>query len=80
VILVLAGCTSIPEKPITQTVNVMVPVPIKCHITLPSIPRWELSRIALDASLFDLSRAAVIELRQHYAYELELRAAITSCE
>ena len=79
-ILLLTGCaTAIPEKVVTQTVEVKVPVMVRCQTTLPPLPLWELSRMNPDASLFDLVKAIAIEVKQRQAYEALLTAAVLAC-
>ena len=79
-ILLLSGCaTAIPEKPIVQTLEIKVPVAVPCRVTLPERPVWELDKTSPDAALFDLAKAAVIEIKQRRAYTAELEAAAKSC-
>ena len=80
-VLLLAGCGTapIPQPDIVRTVEVRVPVGIPCKVVLPPVPLWELDRISPDAPLFELVRAAVIELKQRQQYEALLRAVAESC-
>lgn len=77
--LLLAGCSAIPEKPIVQTVEVKVPVQVPCKVSLPERPVFELDKTPADAGIFDLAKAAVIEIKQRRAYQAELEAAAKSC-
>ena len=79
--LLLAGCaTAIPEPVVTQTVEVMVPVPgPPCRVTLPERPVYELDRTPPGADIWTLARNAIIELRQRASYIALLEAASKSC-
>lgn len=80
-VVLLAGCAAtVPPPPVVNTVEVKVPVLVPCKVSLPAAPVWELSRTSADASLFELAKAAVIEIRQRIAYETELLAAMKACE
>jgi hypothetical protein len=80
-IALLAGCAAtVPAPPIVNTVQTKVLVPVPCHVALPTIPQWEMSRMTPAASLFDLAKSAAVELRQRHAYEIELLAASKACE
>lgn len=77
---ILAGCaTAIPEPVVTQTVEVRVPVPVLCKVSLPERPVYELDRTHKDADIWTLARAAVVELRQRQAYQALIEAAARSC-
>ena len=80
-VLLLAACATapIPQPDIVRTVEVRVPVGIPCKVVLPPVPLWELDRTSPDAPLFDLVKAAAIELKQRAAYEILLLAAAVSC-
>ena len=80
VAILLTGCASaIPEKPIVQTVEVRIPVQVPCKVELPATPVFELDRTSPDASLFELARAAVIEIKQRRIYAKFLEAALAAC-
>lgn len=56
-----------------------MPVSVPCRVALPERPVWELDRTSPDASLFDLVRAVMIELKQRQQYQILLEAAARSC-
>jgi hypothetical protein len=79
--LILVGCATpkTPEPPIIRTVEVKVPVQVPCVVQLPTKPVWELDRTPPDSGIFDLAKAAVIEIKQRIQYQIVLEAAAKSC-
>lgn len=79
--LLISGCAAtIPAPTVVRTVEVQVPgPPVPCRVTLPEKPLWELDRTSPDAGIFELVRAAVIELKQRQQYQILLEAAARSC-
>lgn len=76
----VAGCAAaIPAKPIVQTVEVKIPIAVPCKVAIPEHPAWELDKTPPDAALFDLVKAAIIEVRQREAHEKLLHAAALAC-
>lgn len=79
-IILLTGCASpLPEPVVTQTIEVQIPVEVPCWVKLPEKPIWELDRTPVTATIFELARAAVIELRQRQAFQAQLEAAAKAC-
>lgn len=74
--LALAGCAAAPE---VQTVEVKIPIPVKCRVQLPEAPRWAMDAIFPDADIDTLMAAALAEIAQREGYEIQLKAAIAAC-
>lgn len=79
ILLSIAGCQGVPEKPIVQTVIVEKPVQVPCRIPAIERPAWETER-ANSADPVLVSRAIRAELEQRRAYEAKIEAAAKSCE
>lgn len=79
--MLLTGCATspIPAPPIIRTIETKIAVAVPCKITVPPVPLWELSRTSPDAGLFELVRAAMIEVKQRKIHEKLLEAAALGC-
>lgn len=64
-----------------QTTTAPPPAPrlIPCASSLPAEPAWPLDALPLTANIFEKGRAAIAEVELRIAYELTLKAALTSC-
>ena len=74
--LTLAGCASEPRIEYRE-VKTVVPVP--CRVTLPDEPDYATNSLALDAPIFDMVRALLVEREQRKARDVEVTAAAKSC-
>lgn len=77
VLALLTGCAT-PE-PIYKPVTVEVPVVKPCVIERPAAPTSALASVDPHASLFDKTKAMLIELDHRMAYEAWLESALQSC-
>ena len=75
---ILTGCATPPVE--YKSVEVKVPVPIACAVTLPDVPKWARSATTKDSNIDELAKAHVSELIQREAYEAELKASIAGCK
>lgn len=75
VLLLLAGCSSIPSSPI----EVQVPISIPCKIQLPVKPNFSTNMLGIGEDIFTQVKSLLAERKQRQGYELELEAAIESC-
>ena len=76
-VLLLAGCTSVPETPVAPDV-VRVLVPIRAEPKqreLPEKPRFLVDDLPLGSTLADQARMCFAERDQRKAYETELEGA-----
>lgn len=64
-----------------QTTAGLRPAPrlIPCATAVPAEPTWPLDALPLTANIFEKGRAAIAEVELRIAYELQLKAALTSC-
>lgn len=78
-ILLLAGCTTVPEVRIPETVRVPVPVPCISHEARPQRPalRTEADLMAMDS--YRRTLAAWSELLTLRAWSGELEAVVEGC-
>lgn len=77
VIAMLAGCATPRERIVTKEVR--VPIAIACAPTIPPKPSYEGDTVDLNGSIFDLTRALLIEREQRKAEITEVRAALVGC-
>lgn len=73
----LAACAA-PET-IFKPVPVDMPVAIPCRIVPVPAPDFATAHITTHDDLFTKIRAALVELEQRKAYEVELNARIKTC-
>lgn len=71
----LVGCSSVPSKPI----EVQVPVSIPCKITPPNKPDFSTNNLGIGMDIYTQVKTLLAERKQRQGYELELEAAIESC-
>lgn len=71
----LSACNTSPSKPI----EVLVPVITKCKIELPNKPDFALGNLGIGEDIFTQVKTLLAERNQRQGYELELEAAIKSC-
>lgn len=76
-IILLGGCAH--TEPRIEYREVKVPVSVPCRVTLPDEPSYAADQVSLDAPLFDLVRALLVEREQRKAREVEVTAAAKSC-
>ena len=74
--LALAGCATEPRIEYRE-VKVVIPVP--CRVDLPDEPDYATNSLALDAPIFDMVRALLVEREQRTARDVEVTAAARSC-
>lgn len=72
VALLVAGCTTLPEK-------AYIPTPVPCRVVKPQEPVFATSTLTTDSDIFQQARALVAEIGQRMAYEKLLNAAIDGC-
>jgi len=85
-LLVLTGCAS--PAPVNQkpTDAIFVPTPVSilvrevCQVEAVPEPAWAVDQVALDASVFEKSKAVLAEIEQRRDYENQLKAAAKKCE
>lgn len=75
--LSLGGCAHTEPRVVYREVKTVVPVP--CRVTLPDEPAYATADLSLDAPLFDMVRALLVEREQRKADQVEARAAARSC-
>lgn len=76
----LAACATKPPEPVVRTVTVQVPIRVPCKPTVPAVPTYAADAISLEAGIFDLVKALLIDREQRKAESTELRGAIASCQ
>ncbi len=79
-LLLVAGCTSLPEKPPVppQTVTVNKPVTVykKCPVTMPEAPLW---CVPGDDSDVEWLRCELADMKLARPYIRELETALRLC-
>jgi hypothetical protein len=77
-IIFLTGCATAEPRVVYR--DVKVPVSIPCKVTEPAVPAYAADSVELDAPLFSLVRALLVEREQRKAEAVELRAAVRACQ
>jgi len=75
----VAGCAADRPVPVTQTVNVPVPVPCVSRESVPARPNYEFDKLQLSASDGEKILALGRDWPRGRAYEGELEAIIAAC-
>ncbi len=79
--IILAGCTHTPKAPepriITQRVE--VPIRVPCKPERGPEPSYAADAVPLDADIFELSRALLVDRKQRQARQAELDGALNAC-
>lgn len=73
----LSGCATAEPRVIYRDVKVAVSIP--CKVDLPDEPDYATNSLALDAPIFDMVRALLVEREQRKARDVEVTAAAKSC-
>lgn len=73
----LAGCATTEPRIVYR--DVKVPIPVPCKVDLPAEPDYATNSLALDAPIFDMVRALLVEREQRKARDVEVTAAARSC-
>lgn len=73
----LTGCVSSAPRIVTREVR--TPVVVRCTPVLPPDPAYAGDAAPLDGTIFELTRALLVEREQRKARELELKAALEGC-
>lgn len=75
-LLTMVACSTVPSNP----VEVKIPVGIPCKIDPPVKPKFEVDKLTDKSSTFDKVKALLAERKQRQGYEIELEAAVKSCQ
>lgn len=80
-VVLLSACSSIPDKPVVNTViqRVEIPVPVYCKVEIPEVPKFRFGELTEDSTLFEKSQILLIDRNLHLSYEELLLAALKSC-
>lgn len=79
-LLCACGClTACAGNTVYQPVEVKVPVEVQCKPPVVVHPAFPLKDVPTTASIFDKTRAALIEIDLRQIYEDQLNAAIKTC-
>ena len=80
VLLLLAGCSTVPQKVVTEvkTVEIKVPVRVSC-LTAEDIPAHPARIMRANADVRGLAAGAVAELRAWEAYYARADAVMKGC-
>jgi hypothetical protein len=77
--LSLAACAGAPREPLVVTQLVKVPVMVSCSVKEPAVQSYAADKVSLEANLFELTRALLMDRDERIATEIELRAAVRTC-
>lgn len=78
VLLFLAGCACKPIiKTVDQKVETLVKVP--CHVPEIPEPSWPMDKLTKYDDIHKQVQVTLAEIEQRRAYELQLKAAIETC-
>lgn len=75
--ILLAGCSTPAPRVVTKTVS--VPVAVNCAAKVSPAPAYAADTVSLDADIFTLVQALLIDRETRKAVEGELRAALNGC-
>ncbi|MDE2099142.1 MAG: hypothetical protein KGL39_17945 [Patescibacteria group bacterium] len=76
----LSLCACGTQIPVYKPVNVEVPVSVPCKIPAVQKPIFALAGVKTSDSIYDKTKAVLIEIEQHKAYEAQLEAAEKACD
>lgn len=76
--LLLVGCTS---KPIIQTQVIEKPIPVPCHVELPTECKdaYSVDRVSTADNALTINRALRAEIEERAACEVKLKTALRGC-
>lgn len=77
-IFLLAACA--PQAPVFAPVDVDLPVAVPCRVAPVAKPAFALGQISANDNVAEKVRAALVELQQRRAYEMELEAQNAACQ
>ena len=79
-LLCACGClTACAGDPVYTPVQVKVPVEVPCKPPVVQHPDFPLKSVPTSASIFDKTKAALIEIDLRQIFEDQLNAAIKTC-
>lgn len=78
--IALAACGAKPPPEVrVVTQRVEVPIRVPCPVKPPPAPAYAADAVPLDASLFDLVRALLVDREQRKARDAEVNGALDAC-
>lgn len=79
--LLLAGCASTQPTVIRETVEVRIPVPVRCQVETPVSPASRVDQLKQGPwTPADVVPAALADLTEQRAYTAQLAAALEACK
>ena len=75
----LVGCATSEPIIVHKTVEVEVPVEVRCKVEYPKKPAWPLDTIPEGSDIYVVGSAALAEIELRSGYEGELEAALKRC-
>lgn len=79
-VILMTGCAEKSDTSPPSTVEVLVPVAVKCAISQPVPPAFSVDSLAIGSSIDVQMRALRAERLQRQGYEVLLRAEIDKCK
>ncbi len=76
-LFLLAACA--PHTPVFAPVDVDLPLAVPCRAALVAKPAFALGEISAKDNVAEKVRAALVEIQQRRAYEMELEAQNAAC-
>lgn len=73
----LTACATPRERIVYR--DVPTPIPVPCATEAPPEQQYAADTVSLDADLFELVRALLVDREERKAAELKLRAAVEAC-
>lgn len=77
--LLLSACATAKPEPRIITREIKVPIPVACVPEIQPAGPYAADAIPLDADIFALVKALLIEREQRKIAELNLRSALEGC-
>ena len=76
--LSLTACATPRERIVYR--DVPTPIPVPCAVEAPPEQKYAADKVDLDADLFELVKALLVDREERKAAELKLRAALAGCK
>jgi hypothetical protein len=80
VIPLLSACVTTKEVIKYETLEVKVPVPIKCLAEIPEKPDFNFPKIKEESDIFEKVKSLLADRNLHLGYQDQLLTALQSCK
>jgi len=78
--IALTGCASTPPATKVETIEVKVPVAVKCQTPEPTPPVLVSPTLKKEDDIYTKVKAVLADIETYKAYAIELSASLKSCK